>query len=256
MCFRCRRTALHLASLNGHTELAVALVRAGADVHCKAANGYGSSGWILMSLGCHSAGADGPATRVWGCRSGRFCCAGGRRCTRRRRTATRRRRWRCSRPARTCTARPTTGTVLEAACSCRWVADSAGAAGPSTRVWRCRSGWFGCAGGRRCTRHRSTATRRRRWRFTRRARTCTARTPTGTVPWAACSCRWVATVWGGRPVDSGLGLQEWLFWLCRWTVLHYASQNGHAETAMALVRAGADVHCTENDGYGSRTASW
>ena len=41
-------------------------------------------------------------------------------------------------------------------------------------------------------------------------------------------------------------------WLCRWTALHYASQNGHTETAMALTKAGADVHCKDNYRYGSR----
>jgi hypothetical protein len=57
---------------------------------------------------------------------------------------------------------------------------------------------------------------------------------------------------GGRSGDSGMGLQEWLVRLCRRMALHSASQNGHTETAMALVKAGADVHCTANDGYGSR----
>ena len=51
MCFRCRRTALHLASLNGHTKVAVALLKAGADVNCTANDGYGSPGWTLESLG-------------------------------------------------------------------------------------------------------------------------------------------------------------------------------------------------------------
>jgi hypothetical protein len=40
-------------------------------------------------------------------------------------------------------------------------------------------------------------------------------------------------------------------WLCRWTALHWASQNGHTETAMALVAAGADVHCKTDTGYGA-----
>ena len=60
---------------------------------------------------------------------------------------------------------------------------------------------------------------------------------------------------GGRSGDSVVELQEWLFWLCRWTALHFASLNGHTETAMALVKAGADVHCKDNDGCGSRAAS-
>ncbi len=51
MCLRCRRTALHLASLNGHTKVAVALLKAGADVHCTDNEGYGPPGWTLESLG-------------------------------------------------------------------------------------------------------------------------------------------------------------------------------------------------------------
>ena len=34
---------------------------------------------------------------------------------------------------------------------------------------------------------------------------------------------------------------------CSWTALHYTAQNGHAETVLALVEAGADVHCEIND---------
>ncbi len=108
----CRRTALHSASLNGHTETAMALYKAGADVHCKDNDGYRPWGRMLVSLGCHSAGEDDPSTWVWSCRSGCFGYAGGRCCTMRRRTATRRRRWRWSGRARTCTAGRTTGTVL------------------------------------------------------------------------------------------------------------------------------------------------
>ncbi len=44
-------TALHYASDKGHTETAMALVKAGADVHCKNIDGYGSYGCILVSLG-------------------------------------------------------------------------------------------------------------------------------------------------------------------------------------------------------------
>ncbi len=56
-CFACcRRTALHWASENGCTETAMALVKVGADVHCKANNGYGFSGCIVVSLGCQKAG--------------------------------------------------------------------------------------------------------------------------------------------------------------------------------------------------------
>ena len=62
MCLLCRRTALHYASLNGHTETAMALVKAGADVHCKANDGCGFSGFILVPLVCRVAGRTGPST--------------------------------------------------------------------------------------------------------------------------------------------------------------------------------------------------
>jgi hypothetical protein len=87
----CRRTAVHSASQEGHTETAMALVKAGADVHCKTNDGYSSRVCLLVSLGCHRVEADGPSTPGRSCRSSCFCCAGGQRCTRRRRRATRRR---------------------------------------------------------------------------------------------------------------------------------------------------------------------
>ncbi len=37
--------------------------------------------------------------------------------------------------------------------------------------------------------------------------------------------------------------------LCRRTALHIASSNGHTETAQALLAAGADVNCEDDDGY-------
>jgi hypothetical protein len=39
-------------------------------------------------------------------------------------------------------------------------------------------------------------------------------------------------------------------WRCRLTALHDASLNGHTVTAKALVAAGADLQCEDNDGYG------
>jgi hypothetical protein len=62
---------------------------------------------------------------------------------------------------------------------------------------------------------------------------------------------------GGSPqcgADGPLGavLQGVCVGLCRWTALHFASDTGYAETAMALVKAGADVCCKGNDGYDSR----
>jgi hypothetical protein len=130
----CRRKALHWASQNGHTETAMALVKADADVQCKDTDGYGSSGCILVSLGCHSAGAAGLSSRV-------------------------------------------------------------GAAGVAALAVQ---------------------------------------------PDGAARC--VAA----RP--DGDGDCVWLF---RDTALHDASYNGHTETTMALVKVGADVHCKDNDGYGS-----
>ncbi len=52
------------------------------------------------------------------------------------------------------------------------------------------------------------------------------------------------------PSTRGVELHEWLFRPCRRTALHSSSRNGHTETAMALVEAGADVHSKTNKGYG------
>ncbi len=113
----------------------------------------------------------------------------------------------------------------------------------------------GCAGRRRCSLRWIMATRRRRWRSSRRAQTCTARTPAGTVFGAASSCGCVAHKARRTVRPLGLELQEFFVWLCRSTALHYASLDGHTETAMALVKAGADVHYKDDTGYGSRAAS-
>jgi hypothetical protein len=103
-----------------------------------------------------------------------------------------------------------------------------------------------------CTWLHATAAQRRRWRWSRRARTYTARTTMGTDLEAGSRSHWFATVSGRTVRPLGAEPQECLFWLCRYTALHNASVNGHTETAMALVKAGADVRCKNNDGYGSR----
>jgi hypothetical protein len=54
-----------------------------------------------------------------------------------------------------------------------------------------------------------------------------------------------------RPL--GLELQAWLLWLCSQTAMHWASKQGHMETMTALIKAGADVHCKDKDGYGFST---
>ncbi len=50
----------------------------------------------------------------------------------------------------------------------------------------------------------------------------------------------VLSLRGERSIYSGC---------CSWTALQYASHNGHAETALALVKAFADVRCKTNVGY-------
>jgi hypothetical protein len=67
---------------------------------------------------------------------------------------------------------------------------------------------------------------------------------------AASSCGQFVTVSGRTVRPLGVERQECLFWLCRMTALHYASSNGHTETALALITAGADMRCKDNDGYG------
>jgi hypothetical protein len=118
--FSCRYTALHSTSHKGHTETAMALVAAGADVHCHDKDGCGEGRCIAGQLasgrlpeGLGFADCSRGMGRVLG-------CAGLQHCTWRRRTGTRRRRrlwwwWR----ARTCAARTTTGTVHRGAvCEC------------------------------------------------------------------------------------------------------------------------------------------
>ncbi len=68
---------------------------------------------------------------------------------------------------------------------------------------------------------------------------------------AASWCRLVCRRAGRTVRPLGVELQECLFWLCRMTALHWAALHGHTETAMALVKAGADMHCKNNEGYGS-----
>jgi ankyrin repeat protein len=70
------------------------------------------------------------------------------------------------------------------------------------------------------------------------------KTNLGYGSWAASSCRSVVTTSTTRVGAKGVAV-----WPCRQTALHWASNNGHTETAMALAKAGADVHCKDNDGY-------
>ncbi len=84
----CRDTALHIASENGHTKALVALVTAGADVHCKNNIRYDWSGKN------HIRYARGRCTLLHGLlvrQGARVCRAGTLHCTLLRRTGTRRR---------------------------------------------------------------------------------------------------------------------------------------------------------------------
>ncbi len=179
----CRRTALHYASRNGHTATAMALVKAGADVHGKDSAGYDSRGGIVVSSACHSVGADGPSTR------------GG--------------------------AAGVPALAVQADCAALCVAERPHGDGVGA----------GQGGGGRALQDQ------RRVRFS---------------PRAASLCRRVDAVSGRTVRPLGVERQECPKWLCRMTALHDASLEGHTETAMALVKAGADVHCQDSEGYGSR----
>ena len=48
-------------------------------------------------------------------------------------------------------------------------------------------------------------------------------------------------------VPSMYGAAGVSLWLCSLTALHYALLNSQTETAVALVEAGADVHCKSKD---------
>jgi hypothetical protein len=95
-------------------------------------------------------------------------------------------------------------------------------------------------------------------RWWRRARTWTAKTTMGTVGGVShVGLSWRARLLDDRSRGQGRGVGQiaraavGVGWRCRQTALHYASFNGHTETAMALVAAGADVHRQDNDdGYG------
>jgi hypothetical protein len=261
----CRLTALHHASNFGHTETALALVRAGADVHGKNSLGYGSRASSSCRLVSYIAGADGPS--AWGGAEGGLASAvqvdGAALCV-------------AERPhgdgagaaeggrgrARQGQQRVRSSGCILVSLVCHSAGRTFRPLGVELQEWLVGLCLFGRAGGRRCTGRRRMATRRRRWRWPRRARTCTARTAPGTVPRAASSCRWVATVSGRTVRPLGVERQECVFWLCRMTALHRASWNGHtatvlalAETAMAIFLADARTLCPSKDRYGSRAAS-
>jgi hypothetical protein len=172
----CRDTALHAASSNGHTKTAMALAKAGADVHCKDNEGYGFSGCILVPLGSPQCWADGPWTR--GGAAGVAVLAV-----------------------------QNDGAAQSVAQRPHGDGDGAGQGGRG----RALQGQQGV----RCS-----------------------------------GCVLVSSVCrsAGRTVRPlGAELRERLFWLCRRTALHLTSWFGHTETAMALAKAGADVHCKELD---------
>ena len=247
----CRWTALHLASLNGHTETALALVEAGADVHCTGNDGYGFSrlhprvvgfarmrGRPVRPVGVGAAGGavwavqeDGAALGVFERPHGDGDGAG---------QGGRGRALQGRRRVRVLGLHPRVVGLRQC-----------GAAGQSTPglelqewlFWPCRSTALHCASNNG---HTETAMALVKAGVNVHGK--------GKNGYGSSGCILALLVRseceGGRSVPSGVELQEWLFWLCRWTVVHYASQNGHTETAMALVEAGADVHCKANDGCG------
>jgi hypothetical protein len=176
---------LRTAAKKGDTETVVALLARGADVHGKTKGGYGSHGCIVVSVGSLQCGADGLSNR------------GG------------------------AAGAPVLAVQVHGAALCvaqRPDGDGNGAG----------------QGGRGCA-----------LQDQQRVRALVA----------ASSCRCVATVRGGTVRPLNVELRERLVWLCSNTALHSASSNGHTETALALVKAGADVHCKANEGCGSRAAS-
>jgi hypothetical protein len=231
----------------------MALVKAGADVRCNCNDGYGSALGLPPSLfGLSHCGAAGLSSRVGAAGVAGLAVQehGAARCVVQRPHGDgdgagqggRRRALQGHRRVQFLGLHPRVVGMSQC-----------GADGPSTR--RCGaagSRCVRCAGGRRCTMRRTTATRRRRWRWSRRARTCAATTTTGTVQPSGCILvSLVCRSAGAAGPSNRVWLQEWLFWLCSRTALHVASDTGHPETAMALVKAGADVHCKDKYGYGS-----
>ncbi len=253
MFWLCRATALQSASSNGHTETALALVKAGADLHGKTNDGYGFStlhprvGWVSDSVG-----ADGPSTSSVAARvrvlavqvDGAALCVG-------------------ERPHRDGDGAGQGGRglalqghqrvrFLEAASSCRWGVAvrggrsvQSGAELQECLLWLCRRTALHDA---LLNGHTETA-----MALVKAGADVHGKENNG----YGCSRLHshvvrVSQCGGGRSIHSlGVELQEWPFGLCRRTALHFASQSADTETAMALVTAGADVHCKAKDGYGS-----
>jgi ankyrin repeat protein len=248
MCLLCRRTALHLASLNGRTKTALTLVKAGADVHCKAYDGYGSHAASSRRRGPHSAGriisycpSNGGGVAgvpVWPCRHTALHLA--------------------SENGHTETAL----ALIKAGADVHYTTnDGSGSRRRilvsvvcQTRGGRSvHSGWS-CRGA--CLAEQGYG-----------ASLGVAERPHGDGDGAGRGGRRRALQ--GRFCVRFLGPQPRVFrlpqcgadgastrggaagvhvWLCSRTALHLASENGHTETEMALVEAGAEVHCENNDG--------
>jgi hypothetical protein len=246
----CRLTALHFASLNGKTETALALAKAGADVHCKTNGGYGLSGQHPRVVGVLQCAAAGPST-----------CGGAARVA--------------------ASAAQEDGASLCVARRPHRDGDGAGEGGRGRgrqghrRVrfsgLHPRVGWFATVSGRTV---RPLRVQLHEWLFGLRRQTAlhlaslNGKTETALALAKAgadvhCKTNGGYGLSGQHPRVVGVlqcaaagpstrgELHERLLRLCRFTALHCASDHGHTETAMALVKAGADVHCkSTNCGYG------
>ncbi len=254
---------LHYASSNGHTETALALVEAGADVHGKNSLGYGSRASSSCRLVSYIAGrtvrplgVELKEVLLWRCRSTALHCASQNGITE---TALA-----LVKAGANVHCMDNNGYGRQAASWCHWFATVLG--GRSVHSGRsCKECLFGLCLFGLCMFWLCRLTALHCASKQGRTETAMALVKAGAdvhrkdnegyaVRFSGCILASLGCHSAGRTVRPlGAERQDCLFWLCRQTALHFASQNGHTETAMALVKAGADVHCKAKYGYGFST---
>jgi hypothetical protein len=243
-------TALHDASNFGHTETAMALVKAGADVHCKDRAGYGSTGCTLASSFCHRAEADGPFSLSCAARASvRLCSL----------TALHY----ASLFGRTETALALVKAGADMHCKDRAGYGRVGLSHVSSvsesvaRTVRpvgvelqdyllvCQEYSTRSSAGRGAHPHSAGVCRDARGLALPGILLVRSRPSSSLIVWSPL--RRMSNGPSSRVGATGVSLL-----LCSNTaLLHLASRDGHTETAIALVKAGADVHCKDNGGCGS-----